>query len=210
MDSLRKRLVAGGSALALAFGLTAAAPALAERLSPPPVPAELAVDPGSRPFFAGRATGTQNYVCLPAGTGFAWTLFQPEATLFDLRDKQLATHFFRPNPFEGGTFRPAWQHSRDTSVVWARLGVASADAAYVAPGAVPWLLLEVAGAAPGPNGGATLARTTQIHRVNTFGGVAPAGGCAAAQDVGKKALVPYEADYFFYENRGRDQVERED
>jgi hypothetical protein len=34
--------------------------------------------------------------------------------------------------------------------------------------------------------------------VNTSGGVAPSTGCASATDVGKKALVPYTADYFFY------------
>lgn len=209
MEPRRKLLVASASALALALTLSAASPASAARIQPPAVPADLAVEAGSRPFFVGHATGTQNYVCLPAGASFAWTLFQPEATLFDDRDKQLTTHFFRPNPFEGGTFRPAWQHSRDTSVVWGRLGVASSDPAYVAPGAVPWLLLEVAGAAAGPNGGDKLVRTTQIHRVNTFGGVAPASGCAALEDVGKKALVPYEADYFFYANPDRDGREED-
>jgi len=29
-------------------------------------------------------------------------------------------------------------------------------------------------------------------------GIAPATGCVQATDVGKRALVPYTADYFFY------------
>jgi hypothetical protein len=37
--------------------------------------------------------------------------------------------------------------------------------------------------------------------VNTAGGIAPAAGCSAAADVGKKALVPYTTDYIFYRDR---------
>lgn len=62
-------------------------------------------------------SGTQNYVCLPAGSGFAWTLFTPQATLFNAADKEITTHFFGPNPDENGTVRAAWQHSRDTGTV---------------------------------------------------------------------------------------------
>jgi hypothetical protein len=40
--------------------------------------------------------------------------------------------------------------------------------------------------------------TTFIQRVNTVGGLAPSTGCANAADVGKKAFVPYTADYFFF------------
>ena len=40
--------------------------------------------------------------------------------------------------------------------------------------------------------------TTYIHRVNTSGGVAPATGCSKLRDLGKKAFVPYTADYYFY------------
>jgi hypothetical protein len=44
-----------------------------------------------------------------------------------------------------------------------------------------------------------LTKTTFIQRLNTSGGVAPAAStCATAADVGKKALVPYSADYVFY------------
>jgi len=182
----------------LAVALTIATQADAHRITPPPVPGNLAVDAGSKAFFEGHAVGAQNYVCTPSGLGFAWSLFTPVATLFDARDQQLTTHFFSPNPIEADTIRPAWQHSRDTSTVWGRAVDQSADPAYVAPDSIPWLLIRVVGAQFGPTGGAALTRATQIHRVNTLGGIAPATGCVAATDVGKRAFVPYEADYFFY------------
>jgi hypothetical protein len=32
-------------------------------------------------------------------------------------------------------------------------------------------------------------------------GIAPSTGCAGPGDIKKRALVPYEADYFFYKER---------
>jgi hypothetical protein len=76
----------------------------------------------------------------------------------------------------------------------------SSDPEFVEPGAIPWLLLKVVGADPGPTGGKRLTRTTFIQRLNTMGGVAPAPStrCTQSIDVGNKALVPYTADYIFY------------
>jgi hypothetical protein len=71
---------------------------------------------------------------------------------------------------------------------------ASSDAAFVKPGALPWLLVKVVGAQEGPTGGDKLSETTFIHRLNTVGGVAPSTGCT----FGAMALVPYTAEYFFY------------
>ena len=200
--------IAFAMALALAHALSLASPAHAGRITPPPVPAGIAVPDGVEPFFVGHAEGTQNYVCLPVGSEFGWVLYTPVATLFDDSDKQLTTHFFTPNPFEAGTVRPTWQHSRDTSTVWAKLGPpASSDPAYVAPGAVSWLLLDVVGSAAGPNGGSALTAATHIHRVNTTGGVKPATGCSAAENVGDAAIVPYTADYYFYRDATDDEDE---
>ena len=50
----------------------------------------------------------------------------------------------------------------------------------------------------GPTGGHKLTATTFIQRLNTSGGIAPSDGCTESPDVGKKALVPYTADYFFF------------
>ncbi|BDG02503.1 hypothetical protein AMOR_14990 [Anaeromyxobacter oryzae] len=169
----------------------------ADDVTPPDVPHDLQVPVGNTAFLVGHADGTQNYVCLPSSSGFAWTLFTPQATLFDDQDKELITHFFSPNPSENGTIRATWQHSRDASTVWA---AAINNPVFVTKGAVPWLLLQVPpnGTREGPTGGATLAGTTFIQRVNTHGGVAAPADCASSSDVGKKAFVPYTADYFFY------------
>jgi hypothetical protein len=170
--------------------------------SPPPVPTELEVPDGNRLFFVGHAFGTQNYICLPTATGVAWTLVGPQANLFDHRDRQITTHFLSPNPDEGGVARATWQHSDDTSAVWARAVATSSDPAYVAPGAIAWLRLEAVGDARGPHNGRTMTATTWIQRLNTTGGLAPATGCTASTNVGARVFVPYTADYFFYKKAG--------
>jgi uncharacterized protein DUF3455 len=165
---------------------------------PPAVPGNLVPPDDSNPFLTGHAYGTQNYSCLPSGRSYAWILFGPQATLFDDNNEQIITHFLSANPDENGTPRPTWQHSRDTSSVWAALYKSSTDANYVAPDAIPWLLLQVVGAENGPTSGAKLSTATWIQRVNTAGGLAPKTGCSNAGDVGKRVLVPYAADYVFF------------
>jgi len=176
----------------------AAVQAAAPVIVPPLVPSNLVVPAGSTVYLVGHARGTQNYICLPKGANFAWTLFGPQATLFDDNGNQQITHFLSANPGENGTPRATWQHSGDSSVAWAAAIQSSTDANFVAPGAIPWLLLQVAGAQYGPALGHKLTYTTYIQRVNTAGGVPPGDGCIIATDVGKKALVPYAADYFFF------------
>ena len=168
------------------------------------MPAGIEVPAGNEVFLLGRGVGTQNYVCLPSPSigQVAWTLFTPEATLFDDQRQQLTTHFFSPNPFEtGNPVLPTWQAS-DSSTVWARGVKASTDANFVAPGAIAWVKLEVKGAQPGPTGGDTLTAATFIQRLNTVGGAAPTTGCALPTDIGSTAFVPYTADYFFYKASG--------
>jgi hypothetical protein len=174
----------------------------AENIAVPPLPPDLDEVPApNEVVFVGHAIGTQNYVCLPSGSSVAWTLFTPQATLFRRHGQQLTTHFFSPNPEESGTpVRAAWQHSRDSSTVWGRVTDSSSDANFVAPGAIAWLTLEKAGAQEGPAGGDQMTEITFIQRLNTVGGSAPATGCAVATDVGKRAFVPYRADYFFDED----------
>jgi len=196
--------IACTTALALAFTLSLPQAAHANGVAPPRAPADIQVEPGNELFLEGHGVGTQNYICTPAGSGFAWTLFTPEATLFNHGDKQqIITHYFSPNnnpfdPSDKGVIRATWQDSRDTSTVWAAALVSSTDANFVAPDAIPWVKLQVVGAQDGPTGGDRLSDTTFIERVNTVGGSAPSTGCSASADVGKKAFVPYEADYFFY------------
>jgi hypothetical protein len=191
-------LIAFVAVLAVAFTISPLRPAYAGDIVPPPVPPGLQVPAGNQAFLEGHAVGTQNYICLPAGSNVAWTLFGPQATLFNDRDRQIITHFLSPNPDESGTARATWQHSWDTSSVWAMAIASSSDPDFVESGAIPWLLLQVVGTEAGPTDGARLTRTTFIQRLNTSGGIAPSTGCAQATDVGQRAFVPYTADYLFY------------
>jgi len=194
----RSLFASGLFVLALALPVAASAQR-GGRIEVPEVPGNLTIPEGNVAFLQTRAYGTQNYVCLPSATGVAWKLFGPQATLYPPSTPlQVATHFLSPNPEEQGTPRPTWQHSHDGSAVWGKVVEPSTDANYVAPGAIPWLKLEAAGVATGSTGGALLASTTFIHRVNTQGGVAPATGCSTTAQLGAIALVPYSTDYVFY------------
>lgn len=175
----------------------------------PPVPLNLEVSVGNKLFLVGHAIGTQQYICLPSGSSFAWTLFGPQATLLNNKTKQIITHFLSPNPSENGMPRATWQHSNDTSSVWAAAIASSSDPNFVAPDAIPWLLLEVLGDQRGPTGGGRLKRTAFIQRLNTFGGLAPLTGCATSKDIGTRVLVPYTADYFFYKDTRHKDSESE-
>jgi hypothetical protein len=115
--------------------------------------------------------------------------------------KQLTPHFFsvNPNPADNGAIRATWQHSRDTSSVWAKLAVdgSSTDTGLRPPGAIAWLLLDVVGTQEDP-------RRRYADRDHPDSAAEHLGRGRAldrllqSTDVGKKAFVPYTADYFFY------------
>ncbi len=182
-------------------------PTTPERITPPV---------GTSAFLVGHAFGTQGYVCLPNGTGGAsWTVntARPEATLFTHvfgEAVQIITHFLSPvvNPNDIGPKPPrfgdaTWQSSFDSSRVWAQkkdFVTAGTDQSCPNSGSIDCLLLQVIGSDEGPTGGRLLTKTTFIQRLNTNGGSAPAAGCLVTGDVGKQALVPYTADYYFFRN----------
>lgn len=185
------------AAIALSLGL-ASPLAAQDGPAPPEVPGNLEVPAGNSPYLTAHAAGTQTYICLTTGSKAEWTFLGPQATLFDGASEQVLTHFLSPNPVENGALRPTWQHSGDTSAVWAARVDGSTDPNFVAPGAIPWLLLRVVGAEAGPTGGNALTATTFIHRVNTSGGSAPSTGCKVAKDLNTVVFVPYTTDYVFY------------
>ena len=182
----------------------------------PATPTRITPPEGNSAFLVGHATGTQGYVCLPTSTGASWTVnnARPEATLFANifgEAVQIITHFLSPveNPNGIGPtpsrFGDAtWQSSFDSSRVWAQKDnkdsfvTAGTDSSCPNGGSIDCLLLQVIGSAQGPTGGKSLTKTTFIQRLNTNGGSAPATGCFVSGDVGKQALVPYTADYFFF------------
>ena len=176
------------------------APRAAEQLVAPAVPDGLEVDGPYKPFLKAHAFGTQNYICAPAATasGLDWVFIGPQATLFDDDVEQSLTHFFSKNPDKENAIQATWQHSRDSSAVWATRHAGSLDSRFVAPNAIEWLLLDVSGAEYGPRGGDKLARTAFIQRVNTVGGVKPPSAECTAATLNVKRFVSYEADYFFY------------
>ena len=168
---------------------------------------------GTTAFLVGHAQGTQGYVCLPAGTGASWTVNQarPEATLFTKIfgvDFEIITHFLSPDtnpnadapkplPFGSAT----WQSSLDSSKVWAKaVDTLPAGSTSDCPnaGSIACLLLQSIGTEAGPAGGKALTQVNFIERLNTNGGSAPTTGCSVTADVGKQALVPYTADYYFF------------
>jgi len=192
----RKTVIAAAAAVvALNAGTQAA-----ERIVPPDVPTGLEVQGGFKPFMRAHAVGTQNYICAPAATesGVDWLFIGPQATVFGADMEQVLTHYQSNNPDQAGAIQATWQHSRDSSAVWAKRKDGSLDPNYVAPGAIEWLLLEVTGRQAGPTAGDKMVGTVFIQRVNTAGGVKPATGCTAAT-VNTRKLVPYEADYYFYQ-----------
>jgi hypothetical protein len=183
------------------------------QIQSPTTPALITPAEGNSAFLQGHGIGTQGYVCLPTATGASWTVngARPEATLFTTvlgEAVQIITHFLSPveNPNLIGPNPPrfgdvTWQSSFDSSRVWAQKEhfiTAGTDRSCPNTGAIDCLLLQVIGTAEGPTGGKLLTKTTFIQRLNTNGGSAPATGCSVASDVGKQALVPYSADYFFF------------
>jgi hypothetical protein len=189
-----------------------------QNLTAPATPALITPPDGHSLFLIAPAVGTQGYICLPTSAGAAtasWTVksSRPEATLFQRvygQDYQIATHFLSPdanpndaapNPLPFGN--ATWQSSFDTSRVWAQVLhsnsiPAGSDPSCPNAGSIPCLMLQAIGSQPGPTGGTMLSRTTFIQRLNTRGGVAPAGGCSTSADIGGQTLVPYTADYYFY------------
>jgi hypothetical protein len=185
------------AAIALAFQGVATAQTASGRSMRAGVPANLQVPAGFSSYLKTAAVGTQNYICLPEG----WTFLGPQATLFvnipwfngEIR-QQVATHYLSLNPSETATARPTWLSSIDSSAIWAKALANSSDPEYVAPGAIPWLLLEVVGAQRGPTGGSLLSQARYLQRVNTAGGVKPTKACT----IGEIEFVPYTTDYVFY------------
>ena len=156
-------------------------------LSPPNVPASLAVtDAESQPVLRARARGVQVYKCEATeddgGASYAWKLTGPKAKLYDDGGKEIGTH----------TAGPTWALAADgSSAVGKVLAKASKD-----KDAVPWLLLKV----EKTTGDGLLARARFIQRVDTRGGVAPAGGCSEAT-AGANAEQDYTATYVFWGTR---------
>jgi Protein of unknown function (DUF3455) len=166
-------LVACASAPPLSAGISS--------IAAPTAPDALRPAGNERALFTWSATGSQIYECRISDKGsLTWTFVAPEADLFGPDRQKAGTH-------GAGPFWAAFDGSRITGTVKAR-----ADGA--GPSDIPLLLLSAksAGAA------GKLAGITSVQRMNTVGGAAPASGCDAAADAGKRTKQPYTADYVFF------------
>jgi hypothetical protein len=190
--------------------------AAAQSVTPPPTPVIITPEAGNSAFLVGNAQGTQGYVCLPTAPGAStasWSVTaRPEATLFRTFfgfPVQIITHFLSPDTNPNGVApvpfgNATWQSSLDTSKVWAAvlhgnvLPASSNEPSCPNAGSIPCLLLQAVGSQQGPTGGTLLSKTTFVQRLNTNGWSAPTDGCFTSADVGKQALVPYTADYYFF------------
>jgi len=147
----------------------------------PDVPLALKAPANESYLFTWHAVGSQIYECRAGEAGkLTWAFVAPDADLFDDAREKVGTH-------GAGPHWAAPDGSKVTGTVKAR-----ADAQR--NGDVPWLLL--AGTSAGGSG--KLAAVTSVQRIRTVGGAAPAQGCRAATDEGKRVKSPYTADYVFF------------
>jgi len=143
------------------------------------VPDNLSPGPNESLALVVPAKGVQIYECRARKdqAGYEWAFVAPEAELFDASGKTIGRHFAGPH----------WQAADGSKIV----GVVKSRAEAPSADAIPWLLL--ASKSVGPEG--AFSKVTSIQRVETVGGVAPAGGCFQP---GSRASMPYSADYYFF------------
>jgi Protein of unknown function (DUF3455) len=174
------RLVSLASAALLA-ACAPATPLSSGASSAGAAPAALRPADNERAAFTWSAAGSQIYECRANDKGgFAWAFVAPEADLFDQSRQRVGLH-------GAGPFWAALDGSRTVGTVKAR-----ADGAR--PGDIPLLLLSARSA----GSAGKMASITSVQRLNTVGGNAPAGGCDAAPDAGKRIKQGYTADYVFF------------
>jgi hypothetical protein len=136
----------------------------------PKAPDAIKVPDGNHALATYSAEGVQIYGC----TTGAWTLIQPAAVL-SRHGKPVALH----------SKGPVWTSTVDGSTV----GAAAAGSSP-REGAIPELLLK----ANLNTGDGVFGKVTYVQRLNTRGGVAPAGTCTD----GTQTAVRYTADYAFW------------
>ena len=109
----------------------------------------------------------------------AWVFAGPKATLTDRQGRTVGRYFGPP---------ATWEASDGSAITGNQLAVA--------PAAAGNLPLQLVAANPASRAGA-MRGISHIQRVATQGGVAPASGCAA-DTLGKRQVVTYQADYIFW------------
>ena len=146
------------------------------------VPANL-VPTGERQVERLSARGLQTYECRAKpgdASSAAWVYVAAALELFDANDKPAGRHTFSP---------PVWEAPDGSKFAGTQKARADAPEA----GDAPWLLVSTK--STGAEG--RFAKISSLQRVNTKGGVAPAGGCDM-KAIGKKQQVPLRADLILF------------
>jgi len=146
------------------------------------LPAAVQVPAGNRVAMETVGAGDITYECRAkanAAGQYEWVFVGPDARLM-ARDGKVVGKYYGP---------PATWENMDGSKL-------TATQVAVAPGAAGSIPLQLVKANPAMGSGA-MTGVTYIQRVSTQGGVAPASNCAA-EDIGSKQVVKYQADYIFY------------
>ncbi|MEU4423483.1 DUF3455 domain-containing protein [Actinoplanes sp. NPDC024001] len=149
----------------------------------PKVPKSLAPPAGNVLHAVLKARGVQVYACREG----AWSLLEPAASLTGVTlhpvKKVTALHFRGPS----------WQSDQDGSLVeGSPEGVLREPSDH--PDSIPQLRIT----ARTTRGDGVFGKVTYIQRLDTVGGVAPAGACAA----NATTAVPYRAVYRFFTAKG--------
>jgi hypothetical protein len=148
-------------------------PACSSREDGQDIPSQVEVPSGNALKVRYHAVGLQTYTWNASIK--SWGPPAPIATLF-LGDVLHGSHS------EG----PTWQNSDGSKIVGAKISSVTVDAT-----AIPWLLIK----ATSTSGPGLFDDVTFVQRINTSGGLVPAG--QGATD-GAQVQVHYQADYLFY------------
>jgi hypothetical protein len=148
----------------------------------PRVPPELDPPAGHVLHAVLKARGVQVYECRAA----AWALLEPAASLTGVTvhpvKKVSALHFRGPS----------WQSDQDGSLL-----EGDPDGVVRVPSEQPGSIQQLRIRAKSARGDGVFGRVTYIQRLDTVGGVAPAGSCARGT-----TAVPYRAVYRFFVAKG--------
>ena len=174
----------GNRSLILAAALSLALPAAAI-VEPPGLAPGLRAPANETPAFALTGSGVYIYQCRQStldANAYEWGFIVPDATLYD-GTRSVARHA------TVGLYESMSDRSSISGFV---RGSQAAGAANL-----PWVSMR---AQPLSENG-MFAGVTTIQRVNTHGGAAPGGSCGP-DNLGAEARVAFQADYYFYKQRG--------
>lgn len=145
----------------------------------PEVDPAIEVPDGNKLGFILDAVGYQVYICQASGTSFGWTLQAPDAILYNVKGREVGTHYAGPT----------WEYKDGSSVVGTRVAGYTPD-----PTAIPWLLVQATAFA----GTGKMEAVTYIQRLDTVGGLAPDNTTCTADNVGELAPIEYTATYYYF------------